>query len=93
MTREYFPFQAQKEKDRGISGYTDAQDQLEMISAQKGDTDEQKGQILEDMSDMVGLRYIECLIGCLNYKSARMLFSIFTMIARILGEGQLFCCC
>lgn len=43
---------AQKEKDRGISGYTDAQDQLEMISAQKGDTDEQKGQILEDMSDM-----------------------------------------
>ena len=45
--------QAQMEKERGIAGYTDTQDQLEMISAAKGETDEKKGQILEDMSDMV----------------------------------------
>ena len=41
------------EKERGIAGYTDTQDKLEMISASKGETDEKKGQILEDMSDMV----------------------------------------
>ena len=41
------------EKERGIAGFTDAQDELEMVSTQKGDVDEKKGQILEDMSDMV----------------------------------------
>jgi len=43
---------SQMEKERGIAGYTDTQDKLEMISAAKGETDEKKGQILEDMSDM-----------------------------------------
>ena len=52
------------EKERGIAGYTDAQDELEMISAQKGDADVKKGQLLEDMSDMVC--EITCL--CLIYK-------------------------
>ena len=46
-------FQAEREKEKGITGYTDTQDELEKISAQKGVADEQKGKILEDMSDMV----------------------------------------
>ena len=46
------------EKERGIAGYTDTQDKLEMISAAKGETDEKKGQILEDMSDMVRISYL-----------------------------------
>lgn len=43
---------ANTEKEKGISGYTDAQDELEKVSAQKGATDEQKGAVLEDMSGM-----------------------------------------
>ena len=49
--------QSSMEKERGIAGYTDTQDQLEMISASKGEVDEKKGQILEDMSDMVCLQF------------------------------------
>eukprot|EP00116_Pleurobrachia_bachei_P010627 sb/3470889/ len=43
---------SQTEKDKGIAGFTDAQDELEKISSQKGAVDEAKGKILEDMSDM-----------------------------------------
>ena len=54
--------QSSMEKERGIAGYTDTQDQLEMISASKGEVDEKKGQILEDMSDMVCLQFDLCFL-------------------------------
>ena len=54
------------EKERGIAGYTDTQDKLEMISAAKGETDEKKGQILEDMSDMVRLYTYLFTIHCVS---------------------------
>ena len=38
---------------KGVSGFTEAQDNLEKVSAMKAGIDEQKGQTLEEMSGMV----------------------------------------
>ncbi len=42
------------EKEKGVSGYRDAQDEMENVAAKKADLDEQKGKTLEDMSGLVG---------------------------------------
>ncbi|XP_029475988.1 intraflagellar transport protein 81 homolog isoform X2 [Rhinatrema bivittatum] len=41
------------EQKRGISGYSDTQEELERISALKSELDEMKGRTLDDMSEMV----------------------------------------
>ncbi|CAH2295863.1 intraflagellar transport 81 homolog isoform X1 [Pelobates cultripes] len=41
------------EQKRGISGYSDTQEELERVSALKSEVDEKKGRTLDDMSDMV----------------------------------------
>lgn len=41
------------EQKRGISGYSDTQEELERVSALKSEMDEVKGRTLDDMSDMV----------------------------------------
>ncbi|XP_029296543.1 intraflagellar transport protein 81 homolog isoform X1 [Cottoperca gobio] len=41
------------EAEKGISGYSDTQEELERVSAIKSELDEKKGRTLDDMSDMV----------------------------------------
>ncbi|XP_072271992.1 intraflagellar transport protein 81 homolog [Pyxicephalus adspersus] len=41
------------EQKRGISGYSDTQEELERVSAIKSEVDEMKGRTLDDMSEMV----------------------------------------
>ncbi|XP_075034432.1 intraflagellar transport protein 81 homolog [Mixophyes fleayi] len=41
------------EQKRGISGYSDTQEELERVSILKSEVDEMKGRTLDDMSDMV----------------------------------------
>uniref|UniRef100_A0A8C5LJC6 Intraflagellar transport protein 81 homolog n=1 Tax=Leptobrachium leishanense TaxID=445787 RepID=A0A8C5LJC6_9ANUR len=41
------------EQKRGISGYSDTQEELERVSVLKSEVDEKKGRTLDDMSDMV----------------------------------------
>ncbi|XP_052420375.1 intraflagellar transport protein 81 homolog isoform X2 [Carassius gibelio] len=41
------------EAQRGISGYSDTQEELERVSAIKSELDEMKGRTLDDMSEMV----------------------------------------
>lgn len=41
------------EAEKGISGYSDTQDELERVSAIKTELDEKKGRTLDDMSEMV----------------------------------------
>lgn len=41
------------EAEKGISGYSDTQEELERVSAIKSDLDEKKGRTLDDMSEMV----------------------------------------
>ncbi|XP_053328825.1 intraflagellar transport protein 81 homolog [Spea bombifrons] len=41
------------EQKRGISGYSDTQEELERVSALKSEVDEMKGRTLDDMSEMV----------------------------------------
>ena len=45
--------QSELEKKMGVSGFLDAQDKLEQVSAAKSDIDEQKGKTLEEISSMV----------------------------------------
>ena len=41
------------EKEKGVSGFTDTQEELERVSALKGDLDIKKAASLEEMSKMV----------------------------------------
>nr|XP_020454831.1 intraflagellar transport protein 81 homolog isoform X1 [Monopterus albus] len=41
------------EAEKGISGYSDTQEELEKVSAIKSELDEKKGRTLDDMSEMV----------------------------------------
>lgn len=41
------------EAQKGISGYSDTQEELERVSAIKSELDEKKGRTLDDMSEMV----------------------------------------
>uniref|UniRef100_A0A673LDH4 Intraflagellar transport protein 81 homolog n=1 Tax=Sinocyclocheilus rhinocerous TaxID=307959 RepID=A0A673LDH4_9TELE len=50
------------EAQRGISGYSDTQEELERVSAIKSELDEMKGRTLDDMSEMVKLH---SLLFCL----------------------------
>lgn len=43
------------EAQKGISGYSDTQEELERVSAIKSDLDEKKGRTLDDMSEMVSI--------------------------------------
>ncbi|KAI4793345.1 hypothetical protein KUCAC02_032785, partial [Chaenocephalus aceratus] len=40
------------EAEKGISGYSDTQEELERVSAIKSELDEKKGRTLDDMSEM-----------------------------------------
>lgn len=44
------------EAAKGISGYSDTQEELERVSAIKSELDEKKGRTLDDMSEMVGVQ-------------------------------------
>lgn len=41
------------EAEKGISGYSNTQEELERVSAIKSELDEKKGRTLDDMSEMV----------------------------------------
>lgn len=43
------------EAEKGISGYSTTQEELERVSAIKSELDEKKGRTLDDMSEMVEL--------------------------------------
>lgn len=44
------------EAEKGISGYSNTQEELEKVSAIKSELDERKGRALGDMSEMVSVR-------------------------------------
>ena len=46
-------FQSAVESKKGVAGYRQTQDDLEKVSALKSNLDHQKGQTLEEISDMV----------------------------------------
>lgn len=61
------------EAQRGISGYSDTQEELERVSAIKSELDEMKGRTLDDMSEMVSwagrldndaLAFSKCSVLC-----------------------------
>ena len=41
------------ERDRGVAGFRETQDNLEKVATTKADLDEQKGKTLEEMSSLV----------------------------------------
>lgn len=43
------------EAEKGISGYSNTQEELERVSAIKSELDEKKGRTLNDMSEMVDI--------------------------------------
>lgn len=43
------------EAEKGISGYSNTQEELEKVSAIKSELDERKGRALGDMSEMVSV--------------------------------------
>lgn len=45
------------EAEKGISGYSDTQEELERVSAIKSELDEKKGRTLDDMSEMVTILF------------------------------------
>ena len=50
------------EAQKGISGYSDTQEELERVSAIKSELDEMKGRTLDDMSGMVSTNHsVICL--------------------------------
>lgn len=46
------------EAEKGISGYSDTQEELERVSAIKSELDEKKGRTLDDMSEMVSILFV-----------------------------------
>lgn len=48
-------FKQTVEAEKGISGYSNTQEELERVSAIKSELDEKKGRTLDDMSEMVTL--------------------------------------
>lgn len=48
-----FVFQQSLEAQRGISGFSETQEELEKVSAIKSELDELKGRRLDNMSEMV----------------------------------------
>lgn len=46
-------FKQTVEAEKGISGYSNTQEELERVSAIKSELDEKKGRTLDDMSEMV----------------------------------------
>lgn len=46
------------EAEKGISGYSDTQEELERVSAIKSELDEKKGRTLDDMSEMVTILFV-----------------------------------
>lgn len=49
----FFVFQQSLEAQRGISGFSETQEELEKVSAIKSELDELKGRRLDNMSEMV----------------------------------------
>lgn len=68
----FFSFKQTVEAERGISGYSNTQEELERVSAIKSEMDEKKGRTLDDMSEMVTAHYSCQLIAflwcCFNDK-------------------------
>uniref|UniRef100_A0A3B5LLU0 IFT81 calponin homology domain-containing protein n=1 Tax=Xiphophorus couchianus TaxID=32473 RepID=A0A3B5LLU0_9TELE len=50
------------EAQKGISGYSDTQEELERVSAIKSDLDEKKGRTLDDMSEMFQVKKLNSMI-------------------------------
>lgn len=48
-------FKQTVEAEKGISGYSNTQEELERVSAIKSELDEKKGRTLDDMSEMVNI--------------------------------------
>lgn len=53
VTVVFFAFQQSLEAQRGISGFSETQEELERVSAIKSELDELKGNRLDNMSEMV----------------------------------------
>lgn len=51
-------FKQTVEAEKGISGYSNTQEELERVSAIKSELDEKKGRTLDDMSEMVTIPII-----------------------------------
>lgn len=62
----FFFFKQTMEAEKGISGYSNTQEELERVSAIKSELDEKKGRTLDDMSEMVTLPRGPCVISTLN---------------------------
>lgn len=61
-------FKQTMEAEKGISGYSNTQEELERVSAIKSELDEKKGRTLDDMSEMVNtlfasLRFMSEYVG------------------------------
>ena len=52
------------EEQKGISGFSDTQEELERVSAAKSELDDVKGRTLDDMSEMVT---VNMLTTCLRW--------------------------
>lgn len=58
------------EAEKGISGYSNTQEELERVSAIKSELDEKKGRTLDDMSEMVTTPYLYITVVLLSQLAA-----------------------
>lgn len=61
-------FKQTVEAEKGISGYSNTQEELERVSAIKSELDEKKGRTLDDMSEMVTTPYLYITVVLLKSK-------------------------
>lgn len=59
-------FKQTVEAEKGISGYSNTQEELERVSAIKSELDEKKGRTLDDMSEMVTIPRSTASKMCMN---------------------------
>lgn len=66
------------EAEKGISGYSDTQEELERVSAIKSELDEKKGRTLDDMSEMVSILFVCFLIWSAIWLTVGLVVTIDT---------------
>lgn len=66
------------EAEKGISGYSDTQEELERVSAIKSELDEKKGRTLDDMSEMVTILFGGFLIWSAIWLTVGLVVTIDT---------------
>ena len=71
------------EEQKGISGFSDTQEELERVSAAKSELDDVKGRTLDDMSEMVTVITLTTCLRWVLLRKGHMLPTIFCM-----GRGQ-----